>query len=63
LQTVPDTERLRWVYFATPTKANRNDTYELAYSHGVVCCDAKTAANSFKPNVRHLRSDDMMLLA
>jgi hypothetical protein len=62
-QTVPDTERLRWVYFATPTKANRSDTYNLAYSHGVVCCDAKNSANSFMPNVKHMRSGDLMLLA
>ncbi len=62
-ETVPDLERLRWVYFATPTKANRSDTYELAYSRGVVCCDAKTVAGSLKPNVKRLRPGDLMLLA
>jgi hypothetical protein len=61
--TVPDLERLRWVYFATPTKANRSDTYELAYSRGVVCCDAKTSAGTLKPNVKNLRPGDLMLLA
>ena len=60
---MPDLERLRWVYFATPTKANRSDTYELAYSHGVVCSDAKNASGSLKPNVRHMRPGDLMLLA
>lgn len=61
--TVPDVERLRWVYFATPTKANRSDTYELAYSRGVVCCDAKTSAGTLKPNVKNLRPGDLILLA
>lgn len=61
-ETVPDLERLRWVYFATPTKANRSDTYELAYSRGVVCCNAKNAAGSLKPNVKRLRPGDLMLL-
>ena len=51
------------MYFATPTKANRSDTYEFAYSRGVVCCDAKNAAGSLKPNVRHIRPGDLMLLA
>lgn len=61
--TVPDDKLPRWVYFATPTKANRSETYELAYSRGVVCSDAKNANGSLKPNVRKLCPADLMLLA
>ena len=61
--TVPDPEQLRWVYFATPTKASRGDTYELAYSRGVVCSDTRNASGNLKPNVRHIQPGDLMLLA
>jgi hypothetical protein len=62
VDSVPDETLLRWVYFATPTKADRSNTYELAYERGVVCCDAHTATGALKPNVGHLAPGDLLLL-
>jgi hypothetical protein len=53
----------RWVYFATPSKANRIDTFDFAYNRGIVCCDVMNAIGALKPNVGRLRPGDLMLLA
>jgi hypothetical protein len=63
VDTVPDAKLLRWVYFATPTKANSDNTYDFAYSQGVVCCNIHTTTGSLKPNVGKLRQGDIPLLA
>lgn len=63
LQTVPDGDRLKWVYFATPSRASRTNTYDLAYEHGIICCDVFNSAGSLKPNVGRLRVGDLILLA
>lgn len=63
LQTVPDGDGLKWVYFATPSRASRANTYDLAYEHGIICCDVFNSAGSLKPNVGRLGVGDLILLA
>ncbi len=63
LPTVPDTDRLKWVYFATPSRASRANTYDLAYERGIICCDVFNSAGSLKPNVGRLGVGDLILLA
>lgn len=62
VDSIPDPTLLRWVYFATPTKADRSNTYDLAYEHGFVCCDAHNAAGALKPNIGHLAPGDLLML-
>lgn len=63
LASIPDPTRFKWVYFATPSRANRNDTYDLAYSDGALCTEVYNAVGATKPNVAHVAPGDIVLLA
>jgi hypothetical protein len=52
----------QWVYFATPARADRWETAELAMDEGVICRPAHNRNGSLIANVRHVQPGDVLLL-
>ena len=62
-EAIPPGDTLKWLYFATPAKANRDTTYEFANEDFIVCCDAHKSNGNRTPLVKDLQAGDLLLLA
>lgn len=59
---LPPTVVADWVYFATPARADRWETAELALREGVICRGPFNVRGHLIANVREVKPGDVMLL-